>query len=89
MSRAERARLMRLSQAPLAAARGVHRRRGRVVTETDSHTHGERARTISITPSLPTPEGPESTVRRAAGRASAAMCLPTAHFYPVRARIRS
>src|SRR5439155_4511464 len=39
-------------------------RGGRVVTETDSHTSGWRARIRSITRSLPTPEGPDRTVSR-------------------------
>src|SRR5262245_2454421 len=51
-----------------------------VVTDTDSHTHGERARISSITLSLPTPDGPDRTTSRAAGRASSSMF--TACFYP-------
>src|SRR6476661_2660109 len=37
----------------------------RVVTETDTHTPGCLRRTSATTVPLPTPEGPESTVRRA------------------------
>src|SRR4051812_46387541 len=38
----------------------------RVVTETDSHTEGWWRRISATTLPLPTPDGPESTVRRAA-----------------------
>src|SRR5918995_4179021 len=39
-------------------------RGGRVVTEVDTQTSGCRRRTAASTASLPTPEGPDSTVRR-------------------------
>src|SRR5262245_47223890 len=42
----------------------------RVVAETENHTHGARGLIHSMTLSLPTPDGPESTVRRAGVRAS-------------------
>src|SRR5262249_1511894 len=44
----------------------------RVVTETDSQTHGARARISSMTLSLPTPEGPDRTVSLASPEPRAA-----------------
>src|SRR5215207_7285693 len=40
-------------------------RGARVVTDVDTHTSGCRRRTAASTASLPTPDGPDSTVRRA------------------------
>src|SRR5215207_7839402 len=39
-------------------------RGGRVVTDVDTHTSGCRRRTAASTASLPTPDGPDSTVKR-------------------------
>src|SRR5215218_259129 len=48
----------------------------RVVAETENHTHGARGLIHSMTLSLPTPDGPDRTVRRAGGRYSSVTSTP-------------
>src|SRR5215211_7470619 len=51
-------------------------RGGRVVTETDNHTVGWWRRSSATTLPLPTPDGPERTVRRAAPEPERAAARP-------------